>query len=128
MLAERIVHLSLSKANKYFLYSAKINKSIFNFVSGRLKKKSINGQEPLNDIWDIININKQKKESLLNLQKSLIEFDGKVKCAIKKLFEAKDEVLNIASNISSFTESSLLSVFQYKKILEIFNWINMVFV
>lgn len=127
-LVKKVVHLILPVTDKYFLWSAESNSSLFNFSGGKIVRKETEKKKPKENFWDniwnIVHLNKQKKESLVNLQPPLTKLRARIQASVKDFLEAKDHLLEVAKDIADVIQNKVLLIFQYKKTLKMIRWIN----
>lgn len=127
-LTKKTLQLLLPVTEKYFLWSAESNSSIFNFSGGKVIRKNSEKKRPKenlwDNIWDIVHLNKQKRESLTTLKSSLIKLKERLQCLVKNFLTAKDQLLDISKDISNLIRREALFIFQYKKTLKMLRWIN----
>jgi hypothetical protein len=113
---------------KYFLWSAETSSSIFNFAGGKIIRKEENKRKPKenfwDDVWNIIHLNKQKKEALINLKDPLLRLNNTLQEAVRNFLISKDKLLQTAKEISDVIQEGALSIFQFKKTLTMIKWIN----
>jgi len=127
-LAKKILQVLVPVTEKYFLWSARTDSSIFNFAGGKTVRKEAEKKKPRenfwDDVWNIINLNKQKKEALTDLKEPLLKLNSKLQEAVKNFLESKDKLLQTVKEISEIIQKQGLSVFQFKKSLKMIKWIN----
>ena len=69
-MTQKVFQLLLSDIEKYFLWSAEANTSLFSFTTGKICRKTTDSTRVKDDIWEkvwkIVNIRKENKELLMN--------------------------------------------------------------
>jgi len=127
-LTKKTLQVLVPVTEKYFLWSAKTDSSIFNFAGGKTVRKEVEKKKPRenfwDDVWNIINLNKQKKEALTDLKEPLLKLNNKLQEAVKNFLELKDKLLQTVKEISEVIQKQGFSVFQFKKSLKMIKWIN----
>jgi len=128
-----MLQLLLPDVDKYFLWSATASESLFSSTGQkglrrRTKSNEENGiHEGWNGIWDILKLNKGKKEILISLQENLREFKTNLQTRILEFLQAKNKMWDEAEKISNFVNEKGLSLFSSKKTIKAILWILSVF-
>lgn len=132
LLSKRILQMLLPVMEKYFIWSAETGRSIFKFSPGKVKQNEtvnrINKTDPWDTIWNAVHLNKRKKNALAELRESLLELRTKLQKSIKNFLKAKNDLLNVSKEISLVIQDKALTIFQYKKTLNMIRWINDVYI
>jgi hypothetical protein len=128
-MSKKVLELLITDVEKYFLWSAESNSSIFNFPTHRnIKGKTYEDrQDSWNNIWSTFNFSK-KKSSLIKLKEPLIELNTKLQKVVKEYMKAKNNLLSVSKEISSFIQEKALRVFHFKKTLSMLSWIKKVLI
>lgn len=125
---QKVLQLVLPEVDKYFLWSAESDKSIFNLYAGKVAtkktEKPVPRMDPWDNIWNIVSLSKPVKESLLELKKPLLELNFKLQNAAKCFLEAEQCLLNIAKEVSGLIQEKALNIFKIAKTLRMIKWIN----
>lgn len=130
LLNKKILQTLLTDVEKYFLWSAESGSSIFDFAAGRVARNKTTNEKPKADDWDSIwkvlrfSKRKRKKSSLEELRQPLIELKARLKHIVSEFLKTKNNLINIAKEISDFVRNKALTVFQYKKTINMLNWIR----
>lgn len=135
MLSNAIIDLLLPETEKYMLWSAASNQSLFSFISNdkkyRVHKNRETNEEVINDwnnIWKIIELNKSRKKNLEELCTFLKEEKIKMKDKVHKFLNIKNELLQQAAYIGQLIEMKYLYLFSPIQIVDIFAWIDSVII
>lgn len=131
ILTKKTLQMLVPVTEKYFLWSAASNSSLFNFSGGKTIRKESEKSKPKENFWDevwnVVHLNKQKKDSLIALKKSLARLNRRLQESVRKFLEAKDDLVQVAREVSELVQEEALAVFQFKKTLKLIKWISDVF-
>ena len=129
-MGRKILELLLTDIEKYFLWSAESNSSIFNFSAHRnIKGETCEEREDYwGSIWNTLSFSKKKRTPLIELKQPLIELNIKLQEAVKEFLKAKNNLLSISKKISSFIQEKVFTIFHFKKTLRILGWIKKVII
>lgn len=87
-------------------------------------RRTITKSKDWNGIWDILQLDKEKRENLINIQKDLLEHDKNLKRWTRELLNTKDNLLEEVNKISIIVNDRALHAFSSKKTLKTILWIN----
>lgn len=123
-----MLQMLLTDVEKYFLWSAESGSSIFDFAARRITRNETVENKPKagawDSIWKVLRFSKRKKSSLEELKQPLIELKGKLQHSVSEFLKSQNNLINIAKEISSFIQDKVLTVFRYKKTINMLNWIK----
>eukprot|EP00826_Nyctotherus_ovalis_P053971 TRINITY_DN7046_c0_g1_i8.p1 TRINITY_DN7046_c0_g1~~TRINITY_DN7046_c0_g1_i8.p1 ORF type:complete len:165 (-),score=44.54 TRINITY_DN7046_c0_g1_i8:230-724(-) len=128
ILTKKTLQMLIPATEKYFLWSAASNSSLFNFSGGKTIRKESEKNKPKEDFWDevwnIVHLSKQKRDSLTVLKRSLARLNKRLQESVRSFLEAKKDLVRTAREVSKLVQEEALAVFQFKKTLKLIKWIN----
>jgi len=114
----------LPDEDKYFLWSAISDKSIFKFPS--VKGKDTESSDQWSDIWKFLKPSRKAKKCLRTLKSPLITLNGELQSAVKSLLEAENRLLSVSKSISKAVEEKFLTQLKPKKVQNVLKWVDKV--
>lgn len=121
-LRRRMLQLALPDLDKYLVWSAVSDKSIFKFPSAKAKAAA-NGDQ-WNDVWKALKPSRKTKKCLGSLKGPLVELSEELQGAVKDMVKAENQLLGVARKISSAIQEKVLNEIKFKKVQNILKWVD----
>ncbi len=122
--------LLLPEVDKYFLWSSSAKESLFNFSARKNLRRRVkhSSEDPpvntWNGVWNILKLNKYKKEALIGIQESLNAAKERLLKSVNEFLNSKNKLWEEAEKISSLIREKALGVFSAKRTVATILWIH----
>lgn len=112
----------LSEEDKYFLWSAAADKSIFKFPSA--KSKSTEEEDRWSTIWKVLKASRKTKKCLAGLKAPLLKLNEELQSAVKTFIDAEGRMIEVAKNISKEIQEKVINELKFKKVQNVLKWVD----
>eukprot|EP00826_Nyctotherus_ovalis_P047079 TRINITY_DN536_c0_g1_i7.p1 TRINITY_DN536_c0_g1~~TRINITY_DN536_c0_g1_i7.p1 ORF type:complete len:393 (+),score=87.09 TRINITY_DN536_c0_g1_i7:383-1561(+) len=121
-LRRRTLQLMLPDFDKYLMWSAVSDKSIFRFPSAKAKVAANDDQ--WNDVWKVLKPSRKTKKCLGNLKEPLVGLSEELQGAVKDMLKTENQLLAVTKKISSAIQEKVLNEIKFKKVQNVLRWVD----